>query len=238
MKDTTGREPHDYDSARKGGNRFATILLYMSDLREGNGGETVFSEAWPADIPESERANLPSALSALRQSGEATVLRKGSWEEEMVATCRSRLSIRPNSARAVLFYSQHPSGEQDLMSKHGGCPVLEGEKWAANLWAWNTPREGFAGSPIKKDHAKALNGDIPAPGPSQLKATFRNSGKDPAFKEAELYYDESGYWGKLGFGDPPLVAFTYEGHRWNIKVGDKFVKQFVISADKVQKYEI
>jgi hypothetical protein len=38
---------HDYDSSRKGGNRFATILLYMTDLEEKDGGETVFSEAWP-----------------------------------------------------------------------------------------------------------------------------------------------------------------------------------------------
>jgi hypothetical protein len=38
---------HDYDSSNKGGNRFATILLYMTDLEEKDGGETVFSEAWP-----------------------------------------------------------------------------------------------------------------------------------------------------------------------------------------------
>lgn len=49
--------------------------------------------------------------------------------------------------------------------------------------------------------------------PEQLKATFRNSGTDPAFDTAELYYDESGYWGKIGQGAPPLVAFTYPGHK-------------------------
>lgn len=36
---------HDYDSSGRGGNRFATILLYMTDMEEG--GETVFTEAWP-----------------------------------------------------------------------------------------------------------------------------------------------------------------------------------------------
>jgi hypothetical protein len=35
---------------------------------------------------------------------------------------------------AILFYSQHPSGLMDPMSQHGGCPVLDGTKWAANLW--------------------------------------------------------------------------------------------------------
>jgi len=56
------------------------------------------------------------------------VLTEGSWEERMVAQCRSRLAIKPNSARAVLFYSQLPNGEEDRSSLHGGCPVLEGTK--------------------------------------------------------------------------------------------------------------
>lgn len=47
----------DYDSAKKGGNRFATILLYMSDLEEEAGGETVFTEAWPSHQLESERVS-------------------------------------------------------------------------------------------------------------------------------------------------------------------------------------
>ena len=29
-----------------------------------------------------------------------------------------------------------------LASEHGGCPVLEGTKWAANLWVWNGRRYG------------------------------------------------------------------------------------------------
>lgn len=48
---------HDYESAAKGGNRFATILLYMSDLGEMDGGETVFTEAWPANVAQEDRIN-------------------------------------------------------------------------------------------------------------------------------------------------------------------------------------
>lgn len=48
----------DYDSAKKGGNRFATILLYMSDLEPDDGGETVFTEAWPSYLPENERTSI------------------------------------------------------------------------------------------------------------------------------------------------------------------------------------
>lgn len=45
--DVDKRLEHDYDSSQKGGNRFATILLYMTDLAEKDGGETVFIDAWP-----------------------------------------------------------------------------------------------------------------------------------------------------------------------------------------------
>lgn len=45
--DIDKRLEHDYDSSKKGGNRFATILLYMTDLDEKDGGETVFIDAWP-----------------------------------------------------------------------------------------------------------------------------------------------------------------------------------------------
>ena len=51
------KDRHDYDSAHKGGNRYATILLYMSDLEEGDGGETVFPSAWP--LGQAEEDNVP-----------------------------------------------------------------------------------------------------------------------------------------------------------------------------------
>ena len=35
------------------------------------------------------------------------------------------------------------TGRVDDMALHGGCPVIEGTKWAANLWVWNGPRYGY-----------------------------------------------------------------------------------------------
>jgi hypothetical protein len=52
-------------------------------------------------------------------------------------------------AHAILFYSQHPDGVHDRKSLHGGCPVLKGTKWAANLWIWNRVRLGYPAAPRK-----------------------------------------------------------------------------------------
>ena len=105
----------------------------MSDLGEDDGGETVFAEGWPPNQAEGDRVQLNDALADLRESGDVRdLLERGSWQESMVAKCRSRLSVRPHSSRAVLFYSQNPDGTPDADSLHGGCPVIGGEKWAAS----------------------------------------------------------------------------------------------------------
>jgi hypothetical protein len=233
----------DYRSQLKGGNRYATVLLYMTDMPENGGGETVFSQAWPTNIDINERKSQSDALIELRQSGDAkrAGIKENSWEERMVATCRSRMAIRPHSGRAVLFYSQLPNGQQDMMSTHGGCPVLEGDKWAANLWVWNTPRQGFDGSPVRQDLIDAgyiENVDPSSTQAKKVKAIFKNSRQDPTMKDAVLYYDEAMYWGKLGFNDPPLLSDTFEGHRWNVKVNDIVVQSWVISNSKEQEFTI
>ena len=56
--DLDDRLPHDYDSAHKGGNRYSTILLYMTDQGEKDGGETVFTEAWPVGQPEEDHVEF------------------------------------------------------------------------------------------------------------------------------------------------------------------------------------
>jgi prolyl 4-hydroxylase len=108
----------------------------MTDLKEGEGGETVFVKAKPPD----DAPSYAEALENLRASEQGALFKKDSWEEKLVARCRSSLAIRPNSARAVLFYSQMANGRPDPASMHGGCPVItDSPKWAANLWVWNTP---------------------------------------------------------------------------------------------------
>jgi len=233
------KEEHNYDSAGVGSNRFATILLYMSDLKEGDGGETLFSHGWPIGQPEEDHVPLNVALETLRESGDVEgILKRDSWEEKMVANCRTRLAVRPHSSRAVLFYSQHPDGSVDDSSLHGGCPVIKGEKWAANLWVWNAPRNGFPGSPknqhvVEKNRAanKSPEHDV------QKHATFYNTKSDESMRNAQLFFQDT-FWGLYGFDDPPLGVNTFEGHKWYVRVDGEVVKSFIIGKEKNQEFNI
>jgi len=130
--DNSNNENYDYDSAGVGGNRFATILLYMTDLGERDGGETMFKYGWPEGTTvEQKRVPIVQTVQSLRESGEIGLLKQGSWEEEMMGYCRTRLAVRPRAGRAVLFYSQDPDGKEDKFANHGACPVLNGTKWVS-----------------------------------------------------------------------------------------------------------
>jgi 2OG-Fe(II) oxygenase superfamily len=246
LEDRGSTEPYDYDTSGRGGNRFATILLYFTTLNEGDGGETVFPKVWPPSVAEEDRISDTDSLKVLRESGDTQgILKEGSWEEKMTVLCRTRFAVRPTALRAVLFYSQFPNGTLDPLSLHGGCPVLRGTKLAANLWTWSAIRPEFDGGPQRlgaaddttdyDDNDYDDNEDVEDESTTtqSIHATFQNRGVDERFKNAELYYDEDGYFGKLGFDDKPIAVQTYPGHVWNVKDDvTKVVLQTFIIADE------
>ncbi|CAI5525627.1 unnamed protein product [Closterium sp. Naga37s-1] len=88
-----------------GGPRYATVLMYLSNVEKG--GETAF--------PESE---------------EDTVVKDDSWSD-----CGKKgIAAKPRKGDALLFFSLHPDTSFDQSSLHAGCPVLAGEKWSATKW--------------------------------------------------------------------------------------------------------
>lgn len=42
--------------------------------------------------------------------------------------------MKPRKGDALLFFSLYPNATPDPISLHGGCPVLQGEKWSATKW--------------------------------------------------------------------------------------------------------
>ncbi|KAJ1455779.1 hypothetical protein M885DRAFT_518986 [Pelagophyceae sp. CCMP2097] len=124
-----------------GTNRFATVFLYLNDAL-GGGGETVFP------LSASHLGYDGSRLVAPNTAKTPGFIRNedASW---VCNTTSAALRVEPRAASAVLFYSQRGDSSLDGASLHGSCPVGEGEKWAANLWVWNRPRDSI-------DKAKAI----------------------------------------------------------------------------------
>ena len=151
------------------------------------------------------------------------------------------MAIRSTSGRAVLFYSQLPNGEEDKVSTHGGCPVLSGQKWAANLWVWSTPRQGYPGNPKNPNFkhtaksrkaSEATNADDAEW--KKVSATFGNKEADPKFDNAELYFENT-FWSKMGPSDPPIAVDTFKSHVWNVRVDGKVVHTWTITSDEEEK---
>ena len=96
--------------AGEGGQRVATVLMFLTEVEEG--GETVFpytTATW-ADPAAAARARNYSACA---QRGPA---------------------VKPRQGDAILFWSLDTWGREDKNSLHASCPVIKGEKWTATKW--------------------------------------------------------------------------------------------------------
>jgi hypothetical protein len=114
---------------------------------------------------------------------------------------------------------------------------LKGDKYASNLWVWNTIRDGFPGAPRNPKAAQTTSS--PTPQDNKKTAKFTNKGTNPAYANAELFYGDDMFWSKLGKGEPSVSVNTYPGHIWSLKVNGDVVKKWVINkGDTTLHFEV
>ena len=94
----------------------------------------------------------------------------------------------------------------------------------ANLWVWNGIRDGYPNNPKNPKYLKKQGKNQKKKQQQQqqeqhqgISAIFRNTGKNPKFAKATLYYELNQEWGDISFGSDPLSVNTFEGHVWNVK---------------------
>eukprot|EP00903_Cladosiphon_okamuranus_P005392 g5381.t1 len=79
-------------------------------------------------------------LSDVEEGGETIFPRYGGRTGRVdFSDCTKGLKVKPVEGKVAMFYSLRPDGQFDDFSLHGACPVITGQKWAANKWVWSAP---------------------------------------------------------------------------------------------------
>ncbi|CAM9163624.1 unnamed protein product [Scytosiphon promiscuus] len=79
-------------------------------------------------------------LSNVEEGGETVFPRYGGFKGRVdFSDCTKGLKVKPAEGKVAMFYSLRPDGQFDDFSLHGACPVIAGQKWAANKWVWSAP---------------------------------------------------------------------------------------------------
>eukprot|EP01062_Namystynia_karyoxenos_P012330 TRINITY_DN14431_c0_g1_i1.p1 TRINITY_DN14431_c0_g1~~TRINITY_DN14431_c0_g1_i1.p1 ORF type:complete len:419 (+),score=102.90 TRINITY_DN14431_c0_g1_i1:508-1764(+) len=208
--DLTDNRP---DESRTATNRYATLLLYMSNVE---GGYTVFPLA--ESVLGGERRDVSHAVRLAEAGGypRAPALS----QEEIAWACAedsASLKVAPHRGRAVLFYNQRPNGSLATESLHGACPVHGGVKWSANVWVWNRPWSAAVARSLPGQQQQEERDGVelvPAGGPRR-DITVRNG----LGAHAELWWvkdEDPPVWEIMNLlgPDEELVLHSFVGHRF------------------------
>eukprot|EP00571_Detonula_confervacea_P001433 CAMPEP_0172323428 /NCGR_PEP_ID=MMETSP1058-20130122/48720_1 /TAXON_ID=83371 /ORGANISM="Detonula confervacea, Strain CCMP 353" /LENGTH=435 /DNA_ID=CAMNT_0013039421 /DNA_START=1 /DNA_END=1308 /DNA_ORIENTATION=- len=120
-----------------GGQRLATLLVYLNDLEEDRGGGTVFRDL------------TPPIINSGNNNGKSK-RNKGSAKSNT-----KQLTVRPKTGTALLFFPSYKDGTPDIRTLHKGEVALD-TKMIAQLWIHE--RDYQAGVPEGNIQTDAMEG--------------------------------------------------------------------------------
>eukprot|EP00927_Polykrikos_kofoidii_P070869 TRINITY_DN67248_c0_g1_i1.p1 TRINITY_DN67248_c0_g1~~TRINITY_DN67248_c0_g1_i1.p1 ORF type:complete len:432 (-),score=54.64 TRINITY_DN67248_c0_g1_i1:148-1443(-) len=122
-----------YEFHHDGLRRRATALVYLEDVAEGDGGETIFPMIRADGVSPDTPPPLPPAVVGYDRG---TLGFKVESFRDMAPYCNSDyyLKVRPEAGKALLFFSYGPDSISEVRAIHGACPVRSGRKAIFQRW--------------------------------------------------------------------------------------------------------
>ena len=123
-----------------------------------------------------------------------------------------------------------------------------GEKWAANLWVWNGPRQGYwRRNPLtgKNEPIKLGNIDRSSFPDTAAATTATKEFELPVTAvftsvdvEGAVLYWEDTFWADMVVGRD-IVVNSFGGHKWNVRKDEKVITSWTIASGQAnQKFKL
>jgi prolyl 4-hydroxylase len=122
-----GERDDDYPESKRSLSEELQVVHYAKGQEYTAHHDFGYPKAGQPGSP-SRSINLCMYLNDVAQGGQTSFVR---WRNGHTS---SSLDVTPKKGKAMIFFMLTPDGNLDDLTHHAALPVLEGEKWFANLW--------------------------------------------------------------------------------------------------------